>query len=276
MVATFKTQLWDNTTWGWDQATAGSPCEQMCSELRSWITTINANAAQSGKQVVLERDETSSTTANYRGFTINLPAINSVSNLYVQYYSDSTTNMNARWGTAYANDTTLGGYGTVSSGSSDTSIGWKNTVAATGQMQVAYGVVNGEEFFGCAWYIDSSSAYADGFLFFKDQNGEWAYAGNDGTTVIGYAYDSIRGGWVSVIAESYFYSTTYFSVMQYALTTSGLTTGDQFQGITMPASGDVWTAPQDGPALSYFADGVTGNYFAKLGYYGPYIRYTPV
>ena len=276
MAATFKTQLWDNTGWGWDQATAGSPCEQLCSELRSWITTINSNAAQSGKQVVLERDETSSTTANYRGFTINLPAINTTGSLYYQQYSSSATNLAVRFGNGFTDDTSNGGYGTVTAGGSDTSIAWKNTVTSSGQMQVAYGVVNGEEFFGCSWYLDSSSVYADSFLLFKDHNGEWAIAGQDGTSVHGWVYDTVQSLWTGIITEQYFYSTQYYSTMQYAVSTTGLTTGDQFQGIVMPKSSDIVTAPSDTNPLTYFPDGATGNYFAKLGYYAPYIRYTPV
>ena len=275
MAATFKTQLWDNTGWGWDQATAGSPCEQMLTEMRSWITAVNGNASQTGKQLVLERDENSPTTANYRGFTLNMPAINTTGSLYFQMRSSSTTNLVMYAGNTFTDDTSNGGYGTVSGGVSDTSISWKNNVNTSGQLQIAYSVVDGEEFFGCSWFLDSEGVYGDHYILFKDQNGEWACAAQDSTAYIGWAYDAVRSTWASIIAPAYFHSITYFSVMQYALSTSGLTTGDQFQGAVIPASSDIITAPSNTTPLTYFPDGATGDYIAKLGYYAPYIRYTP-
>ena len=278
MAATFKTQAWDNTTWGWDSAAAGSPCEQMLSELRSWITTVNGNATQSGKQLVLQRDETSSTTANYRGFTIETPAQTTTGSLFFQFYSASTTNAHARWGNAFTDDTSNGGYGAVTSGNSDTSITFKTAATTSAQMQVAYGIVNGEEFFYCGWIIDSSSTYGDNWGIFKNQNGEWTAHMNDGTAPQGWAYDPVRGSgaWVSIVSENNLYSNNYILKPSYMLSSTGLTTGDLFTALVTPASDDVFVAPGDTAALTYFPYGATGDYLAKLNHYGPFFRYTPV
>ena len=278
MAATFKTQLWDNTGWGWDQATAGSPCEQLNSELRSWIATINGNAAQSGKQVALLRDENSSTSANYRGFTLEMPAITTTGSFYFQQFSTSTANLTQRWGNSWDNGTGNGGYGTVSGGSTDTTMGWKTNVTTEGQINVAYGVVNGEEFFSAGWMIDSSTGNADYFIIFKDGNGEWAVFRGDGTTTSGWYYDPLRStpGWFAIASDTYVGSSTVFTRILLYPSTTGLTTGDQLTGVITSASDDIRTFPSDTTQLTYFPDGATGDNFAKISYYGPYFRYTPV
>ena len=274
----FKTQAWNNTGWGWDQATAGSPCEQMLTELRGWITTINGNAAQSGKQVVLERDENSSTTADYRGFTINMPAITTTGSLYFQMFSSTTTTLQMRWGNSFTDDTSNGGYGTITSGGFDSSIGWKNTVTTEAQMNVCYGTVNGEEFFACGWALDSSTSYSDHFTLFKDINGEWAVVQNDGTSTLGWFYDPLRNtpAWVSIWGDSYAANSSIVTTPCLYPNLTGLNTGDPLTAYCVPATPDMVTWPTDTNALTYFPDGATGDVFAKINYYGPYFRYTPV
>jgi hypothetical protein len=276
MAATFKTQAWDSTGWGWDSSAAGSPVEQMCSELSSWITTVNGNATQSGKQLVLHRDETDSTTTNYRGFTIEAPAQNIAGSVFFQFFSNTTTSARAYWGNSFTDDTSNGGYGTISSGGSDTGISFRIAANTSAQMQVAYGTVDGEEYFYCGWIIDSSSTYGDCWGVFKDQNGEWVVHMNDGTSPQGWAYDPVLASWRSIVGEDYLYSTTYIAKQAYMITNSGLSTGDLFTSVITTASDDIFVAPQDTTALTYFPYGATGDYLAKISHYGPYFRYTPV
>jgi len=180
------------------------------------------------------------------------------------------------WGTnTWTDNTANGGYGTFSGGNSDTNMIFKTSVTASGFLHIAYGTVNGEEYFTCGVDIDGSTSYSDYFIIFKDQNNEWACAWNDGTSHIGWAYDSVRPSWQQLITRHADYSQRV-SNYTWVMSSSGLTTGDRLQAYTQAASTDIASAPADTFALTYFPDGASGDYFAKIDYYGPYIRYTPV
>ena len=62
MAATVKYDTYTSASYSWDSAATGQPCKDIVDELKSWVTTINGNASQTSRQVVVLRDEADSTT----------------------------------------------------------------------------------------------------------------------------------------------------------------------------------------------------------------------
>lgn len=192
MAATVKTDSYTSASYNWDSASAGQPCKDVVDELKSWVSTVNGNASQSGKQVVVLRDEADSTTTNYRGWVVELPQTGS-DTLYTGFFSNNTANAAFYTGTGFTDDTSNGGYGAITSTiQNDTSLSWQTTAAIDVHFGLAYGTVDGEEFFFVGWDLGSDSAYSDMWGIFKTTEGYWAAIATDGTAVNGGSYGGVN------------------------------------------------------------------------------------
>ena len=189
MAATVKYDTYTSASYSWDSASAGQPCKDVVDELKSWVTTINGNASQTSRQVVVLRDETDSTTTNYRGWAVELPQDGS-NTLYSSLYTSSATNIRFYSGTGFTDDTSNGGYGTVTPVlKSDTSITWASTAAVDVYFSLAYSTVDGEEYFFVGWDLGSDGSVSDFWGIFKTTEGYWAVLASDGTsTAIGGSF----------------------------------------------------------------------------------------
>lgn len=243
--------------------------------MRDWIAAINLNASQSGKQVVLLKDENSSTAANFRGYVIQLPMQNQAGSLYHGFHSNTTTNIRGYVSTGFNNDTTNSGYGThTGTVASDTSWSWKNTVTTSGQIIIGSSTVDGEEFFVWGWSLDNSSSYADCVMIFKDERGEWAAGGVDGATFSGLVYDDLLVEWRN---PSYFESTSNSAtLLPMSLYTPGGPSNTEFRYRITAASPDLLYTYGTSYSQASYVPLAGGDNAVLTAQYGPFIRYTPV
>lgn len=279
MAATAKFQAWTNATWAWDSAAAGAPCVELEAELDAWIAAINANPSQSGKQVVKIRGAASSTTANYRGIGVQLPAQNTTGDLYVRFYSSTTSVINFFANTGFTDDTSNGGYGTgTGTTGGDSSIAWKNTVTTEGSFIIGYSTVDGQEFFHLGWVIDNLTTTSDGWTITKDQNGEWMAFVNDGGSASGLMYDDLQAtpGWVNAQGYEGYASSSVAGRLTVYRNTTGLTSGDTIRYLYTAASPDIMEYGTSSVQGSYVAIAGSSDQLVRTGYYGVFIRYTPV
>lgn len=191
MAATVKTDTYTSASYNWDSASAGQPNKDVVDELKAWVATINGNASQTSKQVVVLRDETDSTTTNYRGWVVELPQTGT-DTLYTSFHTSTATNARFYTGTGFTDDTSNGGYGTVTSTiETDTGIGWQTTAGVDVHFGLAYGTVDGEEYFFVGWDLGTDSAYSDMWGIFKTTEGYWAAIANDSNSVRGASYGGV-------------------------------------------------------------------------------------
>jgi len=278
-MATARYQAWTSATWGWDSNTAGSACVELVSELDTWITAINANASQTGKQVVRQRGPADSTTANYRGFVVELPFNSTAASMYVSLHSNSATNLRFYAGDQFTDNTSNGGYGTVTATnglSSDTSISWKNTITSSAGFVVGYSTVDTEEFFCVGWLLDSSTTYADSLTIYKNTYGEWTAMMNDGNSHTGFSINTpgaSKDRMRMTGLESSGASNTLIPYAAYAVT-SFLPTNEISQVISAVASEDLFHTPSAISQMDYLTLG-DGTNLVSTATYGPLVRYTP-
>lgn len=273
-MATVKYQVWTDVTWNWDSASAGAPCTELLNEMRAWITAINGNASQTGRQVALLRDENSSTTANFRGFTIECPAQTTTGSLYTSMFSNTTTNMRYYTGTSFTDDTSNGGYGTVT-GTIDADIGilWKQAVTTTGAMITGYSTVNGEEFFHVGWNLDNATGTSDHITIFKDQNGEWGSMVGDTGTEAGLFWDEYTSEFRQIQGLVPLSNSSILGPVTFYTASTGVN-GVPFRYVAMIKSADIFSRASAATQTTYSALSSGDNVICSA-YYGLWLRYTP-
>lgn len=277
---TCKYQSWDSANYDFSDQTAGKPLPEVIAELDTWITAINGNASQSGKQVVRHRDGNSSTAANNFGFVIETPAQTTTGSLYTMWKTSATTNATIYTGTGYQDDTTNNGYGTILSQiDSDPSLSFLLTVSSQGSFITASSTVNGEEFFVWGWFLDTSTSYADFICFFKDTDGEWVHAYCDSTDYNGVYYDGVQPtpGWRQIIARDSGASTNGLQSMTFTGAVTGISIGDLNKAQVVAKSPDILMNNSGSFTQGdYFSltDG-SGDQCILVNNYGPWIIYTP-
>ena len=278
--STCKYQSWDSVNYDWSDQTAGNALPEIVAEMDAWITAINGNASQTGKQVVRHRDGTNSTAANNYGFVIETPAQTTTGSLYTQFRTTATTNAVIYTGTGYTDDTSNNGYGTITSiVDQDTSLSFLITCTSQANFMTASSTVNGEEFFVIGWFMDNSTAYADFIGFVKDQDGEWMHCYCDSTDYNGAYYDAVQPtpGWRTILGRDTASSTNVLQTMTFYGSTGVNTTGDVNKyNVTAKSNDILMNASGSFTQGDYFAltDG-SGDQCILLNNYGPWIVYTP-
>ena len=199
MAPTIKWQRWDSASYNWFGTSAADALPGLEAELDAWITAVNGNASNSGRSVVKERGYASSTGGNYAGLVISCGANSNVSKGYLQYItSNSTTSKSIRAGGTYVDDTSNGGYGTISGGVSDASVSWL-TSGQSADWLICYDTTDGIEYFtfGPSFGTSPSTGYMDGFIIMKGADGEWLLSSNDSSAqLMTHYYDDEAGtGW---------------------------------------------------------------------------------
>jgi len=184
MAPTIKWQRWDSASYNWFGTTATDALPSVEAELDAWITTVNGNASNVGRQVTKERGYADSTTANYASLVISCGANSNTAKGYMSYGCLGGTTAKKNYvGNAYTDDTSNGGYGTVSGGPSDTSVSWY-TSGQEANFLIVTGVVDGEEYFCFGPTIGATPnySYMDGFFISKATDGEWFMVTGDGAS----------------------------------------------------------------------------------------------
>lgn len=202
MAPTIKWQRFDTASYDWFGTTATDALPQIEAELNAWIATVNANPSNAGRQITKMRGYADSTTTNYAGITLRYGANNNTAYAY-SFFGCRGSISNRAWylGTTYADDTSNGGYGTISNGTSDTSISFL-TSGYDADFMLTYDTTDGQEYFlfGPRFSNDSVS-YQDGFSIIKSTTGEWLFESGDGNAnrlVFHYFDDAVSTGWSAV------------------------------------------------------------------------------
>ena len=245
MAPTIKFQNIASASYNWMSATGA--CKEMNDELRAWITAVNANPSQSGRQVVLEKDETSSTSANYFGFTIKLPGSTSAADVYMTRHSSSSANVQFLCGSAWSDSGSNGGYGTVSgTTNNDTAVGFR-TSSYDAVLFTAHDTTDGKEFFIGGFEFDNVS-YSDPFIIGKMTNGEWGVCHFDSTPFTGLHYNGQR--YIASTVAGY---------------TGASSSGTPIPGFAMAAN----SVQSPGSAVMFFAS--TDLYYGRYTSLGNYV-----
>lgn len=275
---TAQYQGYDNTTWDWGQDPGTGPNAECTALMSAWITAINANASQSGKQVSLLRDYSDSTSANYGGFVIATPMMLTADTVYHQLYTWTATNSYYYVGTGFTDNTSNGGYGGVTSIiDSHTNVsGFKSAVTSTCAIITATSTVDGEEFFLYAWNQENSTSYNGFFLLTKDNNGEWASMCQLGSIIRGCARDTIQNVYSGIDAlTSTGYSIALGRMAYYTSDNPGAVT-ELYEATWLAASPALYSNSSSISQGTYTnVDGSTDQ-IIKTCYYGPYLRYATV
>ncbi len=202
MAPTIKWQRWESASYDWFGTGASDALPSVEAELDAWITTVNGNASNTGRQVTKERGYADSTTANYAGITISCGANSNTAKGYMFYGTYGSTSKRIYLGDTFTDDTSNGGYGSITNGPSDTSISWLTSGTAA-DFLITYGVVDGEEYFNFGPRLggtSGSTAYMDGFTIMKGTDGEWSLFANDSSSFMHVHYfdDSVSTGFSSI------------------------------------------------------------------------------
>ncbi|MGA0100599.1 MAG: hypothetical protein ACO3HF_01015 [Burkholderiaceae bacterium] len=240
----------------------------MNDELRAWITAINANPSQSGRQVELLKDETNSTNVNYFGFTIKLPGTTATADVYMTRHSSSTANVQFLCGSGWSDNGSNGGYGNISgSTNNDTAIGFR-TASYDAVLFTAYGTVDGQEFFIGGFEFDNTT-YSDPFIMGKMTNGEWAVVHFDATSLSGLHYNGQR--WFASTFGGYTTASTSAPPMPgFALSSSTVQTPGP--GTLFMASPDLYYGRQSNLG-NYMSLGANDYIMSAGGTAGLWVRY---
>jgi hypothetical protein len=199
MAPTIKWQRWDSASYDWFGKTADDALPRLEEELDAWMTAVNGNASNVGRQVTKERGSADSTGGNYAALVMSCGANGNTEKGYLSYGCfNSTSSKRIYAGPTYADDTSNNGYGTISGGSSDTSVSWY-TSGQEASWLLVYDVTDGQEYFsfGPTFGAAPSNTYQDGFFIFKGNDGEWSITSNDASSQhhVHYWDDAISTGW---------------------------------------------------------------------------------
>lgn len=287
MAPTIKWQRWDSASYDWFGTTATDALPSLEAELDAWITAVNGNASNSGRQVTKERGYADSTTTNYGALVLSCGANGNTAKGYFSWGCyGSTSSKQIRLGPTYADDTTNGGYGTVSGGPTDTSVSWFTSGQEPNWLLV-YDTTDGQEYFCFGpMFSTHSTAYQDGFFIFKGTDGEWSMTTQDSTSKyhIHYWDDGLSTGWSSSSRSSgtefaaYQRASSYGRYLLYPASTSQTSTTDSTEGAqyVYAANPDVFEATETSTyyqtgtrrTMSDLGDG--NNVYMLTGYYlGP-------
>ncbi len=161
---------------------------------------MNGNASNVDRQITKERGYADSTTANYAAMVISAGAGSGVDRGYFGWGAyGSTTSFRLYLGDSYVDDTSNGGYGTISGGPSDTSVSAR-TSGQEANWLIMYDTTDGEEFFTWGPTYDARDyTREDGFAIIKRTSGDWMYETGDGAgrDVFSYTDDGTFQEWSS-------------------------------------------------------------------------------
>lgn len=283
MAVSVSYQSWSSAAYFWSNSSSDNPTAQINDLLQAWVTAVNANPSNADQQVSIVKSPASSTLASYFGWVVGFIDERAIAGssfkrtFYHRFYSSSTTNVVSTFSDAFTNDGTNGGYGAVSgTNASDTSVAWY-TSGQTAEFLVASETQNGQEFFVVGWRLANNINYSDCFVYFKDNNGNWAGAFNDGGSWIATYFMPVhstpRRNYSGTISGNY--STFAEPVGIYATnaTSAPTTAGTLFTGRVRAASDNIWrVASSTGFGKWYtLAD---GRYAVNMAYNDLWVVYS--
>jgi hypothetical protein len=283
MAVTLSYQTWASASYAWSNASADNPPMQINDLLQGWVTAVNANPSNADQQVSILKTPSSSTAANYFGWVVGfiddreIPGSTYKKTFYHRFYSSSTTNINSTFSEGFTDNGTNGGYGASSGGNSaDTSIAWY-TSGYTAEFLVASETVDGEEFFAVGWKLNNSTSYSDSFVYFKDNNGNWASAFNDGGTWITSYFMPVhptpRRNFAGGIAGAASVYAERFGIYAVNATSAPTLAGQKFTGRVIAASDGLYRCSTNAGFGKWFQLD-DGRYAVNMSYNDMWVVYS--
>lgn len=280
MAVTVDYQAWDSASYNWlDKTTSTAAPQQINDKITAWITAVNANAANTNKQVTLEKGPADSTSTNFIGWTLKFDSNSSGSPFWVKLHTTTTTNIACYFGTTWTNDGSSGGYGlTGGTTGSDTS----NTYAVSGvagEFVVAAETANGEEFLALGYRIGSDAAKSACLLIFKDTNNEWAAVWNISSSQTGTLYMAehttpARTMSVAFDGNTISDNASYLTSLQLWVTSGFPATGNAFTAMVGAKSDALYqTSLTANRAFGRYATMADSSKVICLGNCSIYVRY---
>ena len=266
MAPVIKWQRWDSASYDWNGHTSTDPVAAIDDILDTWITAVNANASNVGRQVTKMRSYTDF-SGSYNGHVLRFGANSDTEYGYFRYGTRGSTSFSFYMGDSYTDDTSDGGYGVVgvtNGGSSDLSIPAR-TSGQEGSFLLCYDTTDGAEFFTFGPYYPNNYTYqySNGWMVFKTTKGEWAMTANDYTVRRCYTYhnDVISTGWGNLSRN-----TTQDQNVSYLNTATGyfgrFTAYNSQSGTVTTTFGDYYSVVAANEALLY-SSGSTGDLTGK-------------
>jgi hypothetical protein len=259
----------------------------MTEQLGLWIADVNTNASNTNRPLVIERDASSSTAANYAGLVISAGAEGTTDRGYMTYACmGSTSSRRLYVGNVYDNGAGNGGYGNVSGLSSDTLVSF-HTSGVEANWLIVYDNEDGKEFFTFGPTFGSrSSVYEDGFTIFKRTTGEWCMVTGDGSNQypVSYVNTSQFTGWTqpnrgssSVTSAADRRASTIGRYTLFASSTAGTSVIDEEffwvaanPNLMTPSNTSTYYDTGDRVVLTDLGDG-TNVYLVTSYFYGPMV-----
>lgn len=184
MAPTSEVQRWSAAAVDWGaNSTSTGISYALNQKLRDWIAVVNGNASNADKQLLLWKDETSSTSSSTQGMVMRVGFGSGVEDYFHWgVYGDNNT-MRVRASRLWNDDGSNSGYGTLNTGTdyyfSDTQSRSLNGSRDV-DLYIAYDTTEGKEFF--VWgFSGLSSQYEDANGIFKNTFGQWLVFSPDNT-----------------------------------------------------------------------------------------------
>lgn len=228
-------------------------------ELDAWITAISGNASMTGYLPIKKKGYADSTTANYMGFTVELPHPTNPS-IYMGSYSTSTTSRTRKHASTWTDNSSEGGYGGFGGTVDTETTGWTVTGRANG-IFLAYDTTDTQEFFTAGYWDEAGTSVQDNIvLFARGTDGTWGSFFNDSNTNHILWYSGKSGSVVSTSVET----TAYYNIFASKFGDTGIGGGARFA-----SANPRLLSPSSSATGAYFADGGYSAYVTA--YFGPIV-----
>lgn len=215
MAVTLRINTYNDAALGFASADCWSYKESV---LDTWITAVNGNASNVGRQITKLKGYASTTApSTIRGWVIQLDHPTLDSNVF-EYRSYSITSMYSRGCRLadYTNDTSNSGYGTLSNTLASLSMNSVTSTNVNCEQVVCYDDADGVEFYFTGWR-NGNTGSTGWFMIFKTTQGEWFVNG----AADSYVQSSPGFSWTTTDNAAFEKSPT-FTVMTYTSTALGV------------------------------------------------------
>ena len=268
----YVSQVWDSDTWIWDSTTG--PCKTLNDRLKEWVSIVNSNPSQSGNPLSVLKDETDSTSANYRGFVLEIPGITTTSTAYIRNHTVNSTARQINFETSWSDNGANGGYGSGTLIDTDT-CAFFSIVDNYGCQHIGYGTSDGEEYFICGWSGEyrGSTNQSDSFFIFKDMYGEWASLCTDTGAYSGFHYEDGQSDYQDLTATGIIMDAN-LSPAVYSLN-NAIGNGQEISKFVIPKSSDLGEMNVTGYQGSHINIPGSNDIWIRPSRYGPYVRISP-
>ena len=191
MAVVAEVNRWSAAAVDWTNTSVGFQAYEQNEKLRSWITAVNANPSNVGRQLELWKDENTSTNSSAdMGFVIKLGYANNTNTYYFGNFG-TTGQWDIKLSTAWLDNGTNSGYGNFSTTGYYISDSQSRSLSGSvdADLYMIYDTEDGKEFICWGWGSTSANA-EDWAMIYKTNHGEWMVLCNDSPATSSITYDN--------------------------------------------------------------------------------------